>query len=279
MRSSSVTRKQRLAALSGSVSVDSPLGSYLGDTRVRLLEAIGRQGSISGAAKQVPLSYKAAWEAVETLNNLSPHPVVERSAGGPHGGGSVLTEYGRRLIGFYRALEAEHRLALERLSGALGGGETESVDEFRRLVRRMSMKISARNQFAGPITALREGAVNFEARLRIDDRHEIVANITKESAEALGLSIGMEAVALVKSSSVILMTDKKAKVSARNQLWGTVSSIHTGAVNAEVAIALPSGRTVVAIVTDDSVRQLRLAVGKDICAMFKASSVMLAVID
>jgi molybdate transport system regulatory protein len=272
-------RKGRIPALTGSVIVDSPLGSFLGDTRIRLLEAIALHGSITRAAKEVPLSYKAAWEAVEAINNLSPQPVVERSAGGRDGGGTALTVYGQRLIAFYRALEAEHQLALQRLGVAMHGGSASSVEEFRQLVKRMSMKISARNQFSGPITALREGAVNFEVRLRIDDANELVANITKESAETLGLSIGKEVLALVKSSSVLLLTDKKARTSARNHLWGEVSAIHKGAVNAEVGIKLPSGRTVTAIITDDSVAQLGLAVGKPVCALFKASSVILAVLD
>jgi molybdate transport system regulatory protein len=272
-------KKIRVPDLSGSVSIDSSLGSFLGDTRIRLLEAIALHGSISRAAKEVPLSYKAAWEAVEAINNLAPQPVVERSAGGRDGGGTLLTAYGLRLIAFYRALEAEHRVALERLGAAMHGGSASSVEEFRQLVKKMSMKISARNQFGGPITALREGAVNFEVRMRIDDVNELVANITKESAETLGLAIGKEVLALVKASSVMLMTDKKARTSARNHLWGEVSAIHKGAVNSEVGIKLPSGRAMTAIVTDDSVAHLGLAVGKPACAVFKASSVILAVLD
>jgi molybdenum-dependent DNA-binding transcriptional regulator ModE len=58
---------------------------FLGDTRIRLLEAIDRYGSISQAAKAVPLSYKAAWDAVDAMNNLAEAPLVERSVGGKHG--------------------------------------------------------------------------------------------------------------------------------------------------------------------------------------------------
>jgi len=272
-------RTNHAPALSGNVSVDSPLGSFLGDTRIRLLEAIAVYGSISRAAKEVPLSYKAAWEAVEAINNLSPQAVVERSTGGRDGGGTTLTAYGLRLIAFYRALEAEHRLTLERLGVAMHDNSASSIEEFRQLVRRLSMKISARNQFPGPITALREGSVNFEVRMRIDKVNEVVANITKESAETLGLAIGKDVLALVKSSSVILMTEKKARTSARNHLWGEVGAIHQGAVNSEVGIQLPSGFIVTAIVTDDSVDRLGLSVGKPACAVFNASSVILAVLD
>ena len=81
--------KPRRAAprLTGHLEVSTDLGAFLGDKRVRLLEAIEAHGSISQAAKQVPLSYKAAWDAVDAMNNLADRPLVERSTGGRAGGG------------------------------------------------------------------------------------------------------------------------------------------------------------------------------------------------
>jgi len=58
----------------GSLSVNTEVGAFLGDTRIRLLEAIGRLGSISRAAKAVPMSYKAAWDALDAMNNLARPP-------------------------------------------------------------------------------------------------------------------------------------------------------------------------------------------------------------
>jgi molybdopterin-binding protein len=67
------------------------------------------------------------------------------------------------------------------------------------------------------------------------------------------------------------------KVSARNVLKGKVKKITEGVVNSEVVIELPGGQEVVAIVTKTSVQSLGLAVGKDACAIVKATSVMLGV--
>jgi molybdate transport system regulatory protein len=86
-------------------------------------------------------------------------------------------------------------------------------------------------------------------------------------------------VALVKSSSLLLLTDPTLRISARNQLWGTVSRIVTGPVNAEVTLDLGSGRSATAVVTRESVDSLGLAEGVRACAAFKVSSVILAVID
>ncbi len=69
-----------------------------------------------------------------------------------------------------------------------------------------------------------------------------------------------------------------ARLSARNQLAGTVSALTPGAVNAEVVIAIDGGGEVAAIVTQASVRDLGLAPGVRATALFKASSVILAVI-
>jgi molybdate transport system regulatory protein len=79
------TRRPVQHKLVGKLTVDTEFGTFLGDTRIRLLEAIDRYGSISQAAKAVPLSYKAAWDAVDAMNNLAEAPLVERSVGGKHG--------------------------------------------------------------------------------------------------------------------------------------------------------------------------------------------------
>ena len=137
------------------------------------------------------------------------------------------------------------------------------------------MKTSARNQFAGVITGLRDGGVDYEVRVRIDERTEIAAIITRSSAENLALAIGKEVFALVKSSSVLLAVDPALRLSARNQLWGEVAVVHEGPVNNEVTLALPSGRSVTAVVTRDSCRALGIAPGVAAAAIFKASSVIL----
>jgi molybdate transport system regulatory protein len=261
--------------LRGKLQVDTEFGTFLGDTRIRLLEAIATHGSISQAAKSVPLSYKAAWDAIEVMNNLADHPLVLRSTGGRHGGGTTITDYGRKVVALYRALEAEYQAALDRLASTMGDAESGDFKQFRQLLQRLSMKTSARNQFAGTIVGLREGDVDFEVRLHLDAENELVAVITRESAENLGLRIGMEISALVKSSSVLLLTDPKVKTTARNHLWGEVTRISDGTVNAEISLALPGGKTVCAVVTHDSVARLGLAVGQPACAVFKASTVIL----
>ncbi|AZQ52960.1 TOBE domain-containing protein [Burkholderia cenocepacia] len=140
------------------------------------------------------------------------------------------------------------------------------------------MRTSARNQFAGQISAVKPGAVNDEITLHTQDGLDIVAVITHGSAASLGLAAGTNAFALVKASSVIVMVDvDSSKVSARNCVTGTVASIAKGAVNSEVVIKAAGGAEIVAIVTNDSVDRLGLASGTAASAIFKASSVIVGV--
>lgn len=129
--------------LQGNFTVDADGGTFLEDSRVRLLEAIDQFGSISKAARQVPLSYKTAWDAVNTMTVLAGQPLVVRTIGGNGGGGSRLTDYGQRLVAFYRALESEYQTALAELASHVG--EPNARSNFRYLLRRQSMRSSARH--------------------------------------------------------------------------------------------------------------------------------------
>jgi molybdate transport system regulatory protein len=140
------------------------------------------------------------------------------------------------------------------------------------------MKTSARNHLAGTVSALTKGAVNDEIELTLNGGQRIVAVVTHESAVSLGLGVGVKAFALIKASSVIVVADLgNARLSARNQLAGKVAQLQPGAVNAEVVIDVGGGLAIVAIVTQESVRALGLAVGTPATAVFKASSVLVGV--
>jgi molybdate transport system regulatory protein len=263
----------------GGVSVAATLSlrradkAYLGGDRIGLLEAIDRFGSITRAAREVGVSYKTAWDAVDAMNNAAEKPLVERAAGGLGGGGTVLTDEGKETIRLYRVLQDEHQEFIKRLEGRLG-----DVGRFYSLLRRVAMRVSARNVFQGKVEAVRKGAVSTEVTLALKGGETLCSVITNESARVLDLKTGMEAYAFFKASAVILGKDlHDAKVSARNLLCGTADRIAHGPVNAEVAVLLPGGSVLTAIVTEESAKRLSLAKGDHVCALVKASSVILGV--
>lgn len=243
-----------------------------GKGRIELLEKIGELGSISAAAKALGLSYKAAWEAVEAMNNLSEAPLVERVAGGRHGGGTALTAFGLQALSVFRRLEGQYREFLAALRA------TEDFERFYQLMRRLDMKTSARNEFLGQIKVVKKGAVNAEVVLDIGSGAELVAIITNESVDNLDLEVGVEAYALIKAPWVIVTAaDGQLKTSARNKLCGVVTRCQEGAVNGEVVIELDGGKSVVAIITNESIETLGLKEGVRACALIKASHIILAV--
>ncbi|OXS29601.1 MAG: transporter [Desulfovibrio sp. MES5] len=140
------------------------------------------------------------------------------------------------------------------------------------------MQTSARNVFKGKVAAVHSGAVNDEIEVAVEGGLSIVASITQVSTKKLGLKPGVEAIALIKASFVLLMNDaENYLLSTRNQFAGTISKVTPGAVNAEVQVDLPSGKGITAIVTMGSVASLGLAPGKKVTAIVKASQVILAV--
>jgi molybdate transport system regulatory protein len=267
-------KKNQRLELKGSVWITIGGENLGGQERVGLLRAVSEQGSITAAAKTVGLSYKGAWDAIDTMNQLAGKPLVERRTGGRRGGGTHLTPHGARLVERFEQIDAVHRRFLKLLDD-----ESIDLDKDFSLLRALNMKTSARNQFVGNVTSVRSGAVNDEVELTLPGGQRIVAVVTRNSTESLGLRTNMTAIALIKSSSVLVATDLEgARISARNQLPGTVSAVTPGAVNAEVVIDIDGGSSsIAAIVTQASVKALSLTPGSRATAFFKASSVILAV--
>jgi len=140
------------------------------------------------------------------------------------------------------------------------------------------MQTSARNQFPGRVSRLERGPITTEVSIALAGGEQITAALTTRSADEMRLVAGREVVALVKASSIVVVTDAADYIlSARNQLAGKVSRLDKGAVSSIVTIALPAGVVVTASVTNDSAAALGLAVGTPATAVFKAFSVVLAV--
>jgi molybdate transport system regulatory protein len=266
----------------GRLDFATPAGALASARRIRLLEAIAEHGSITRAAKAVPLSYKAAWDALDAMNNLADMPLVERTVGGRQGGGTRLTDAGRELVATYRAIEAEQQRALDHLGpqrrARATGQERGDPRQLRMQLRRLAVRSSARNQFAGKVARLQVGKVGVEVAIALDEQTQVVAGVTRESARLLELEPGSAVLALVKASSVLLAVGD-ARTSARNHLSGTVSRIVAGPISAEVTLALAAGRSVTAGITRDSLDRLGLAKGRPASALFKASSVILVALD
>lgn len=135
------------------------------------------------------------------------------------------------------------------------------------------MKTSARNELNGVVVELKSGGVMSEVVVKISDDIIICATITNDARDSLGLKIGSDVSALIKSSFVVL-SKEKLRATARNNIEAKVSEVITGAVNSEVKLSVGE-KKLCAIVTNDAVKDLDIKANDTVYAIFKASSVIL----
>lgn len=194
-----------------SLSLADALGHALSDKRIDILRQIGEGGSISQAARAVGVSYKAAWQAVDTLTNLAGTPLVQRAVGGAGGGGAVLTEAGQQLLAAADAMAQARGAVLSRWQADPHAGPA---------VARLAVRTSMRNQWPcvvqgvqvhGQIVLVHLGLAlaatsGVASELPESDRGDgaefLAARITRESAELLGLQPGLAVQALCKATAV-----------------------------------------------------------------------------
>jgi molybdate transport system regulatory protein len=108
----------------------------VGPGKIRLLEEIGRTGSISQAGRNLRMSYRRAWLLIDDMNKCFRHAVVSTKSGGLQGGGAVLTEFGAGLVQNYRTIETAASNAAESrlrdLETALRASKRASAGQNRR---------------------------------------------------------------------------------------------------------------------------------------------------
>lgn len=234
---------------------------------IGLLKAIKQTGSLNQAAKTMGLSYKGAWQILERANNSAPQLLVATATGGSKGGGSKLTEAGDALLMLFLRIEQQHQLFLAQLNGDLA-----SNPETVLLLQRLVIKTSGRNQLFGCITDIRAGQVSAEVSVQLKGGETIVTTTDLNLLNELALKIGADAVLLINSEDITLVVDVDSeKFSARNRLVCHVLTIQQNAVNVDVTLLLPSGETLISSISEQSLQNLQLSVGKEVLLIFKTN--------
>ncbi len=106
--------------ITGIIRIESENERFLGPGRIELLENIIETGSISQAAKKMGMSYKKAWDLINSMNKQTKMPIVITHAGGENGGGTLVTEEGKKIIAAFKKLDDEFRQSFaEKLSSFL----------------------------------------------------------------------------------------------------------------------------------------------------------------
>ncbi|MEN9538993.1 MAG: hypothetical protein RLZZ126_1228, partial [Pseudomonadota bacterium] len=173
------------------------LGDSAGDKRIDILRRIAEAGSISEAARQTGVSYKAAWQAIETLGNLAGAPMVQKAVGGAGGGGAQLSPAGRQLLQAADLLHQARQDVLRRLSAGVSAGVSAGPG-----AAALGLRTSMRNQVPCAVRDLRLRAGGVRVALDMPDGMALSAHITRESAQLLDLRSGQPVLALCKATAV-----------------------------------------------------------------------------
>jgi molybdate transport system regulatory protein len=174
---------------SGKIWIEHQGKPIVGKGGAEILREIDAQQSLSKAAEKLGMSYRYVWNYVQKIHRALGETVVETYKGGKTGGGGArLTDVGRALLDEY-----------VRLEGCLGEflACTNNV-EVKRL------KLSARNQLKGKIVSVEKGVITAKVKVEIKMPVTVTAVITKEAVEDLGLKVGDEVTAIVKSTEIII---------------------------------------------------------------------------
>ncbi|WP_370681264.1 TOBE domain-containing protein [Comamonas sp. GB3 AK4-5] len=275
------------ASSAASVSLPAPalleaLGHGMSDKRLMVLRQLALNGSISQAARDSGISYKAAWQALDTLTNLAGITLVERSVGGAGGGGATLTAAGHALLRAADAMEQARAEVLARLQGA---GLPPPV------LARLAVRTSMRNQWPCTVDALQtEGsrvmvqlhcAATSTAKNAKTAPPALQAQITHESAELLALAPGRELLAMCKATAVQVLSLEEADAAQDRGLqatyWqGTLARMdaEVGGYSHELAVRLPGGVHVVGFGAQGPWHE-----GMAVAVHIPAAAVVLALVD
>lgn len=260
--------------IEATITLRSPELPGIGRDRIRLLQTVAREGSITAGARAAGLTYKAAWDALDAMANMFGQPLLETRTGGRSGGGANLTPAGIRVIEAYGRLEGEMTRVLRDLEPDLAGSGISPLT----LIQGFFMRTTARNVLRGTITDIRSDTLTAEVAINVSEDTTIYALVTTQSVRELGLCVGRPAFVLVKASFVLIAAGGAAPaLSVRNCLPGTVQRCETSAVSAEVVLDIGGGKTLAASVTAHSVEALGLAPGNPAYALFDAAHVIVAI--
>lgn len=220
--------------------------------RIDLLRAIEQSGSLSQAAKQIGISYKTAWDAINEINQLAPKPFLITATGGKNGGGTKLSAYAVRFIQLYDLLTQLQYKAFNILND-----DNIPLDDILKITAKLSLQTSARNQIYGSVSSIEATHIAGLVKVKLNDNQtELKAYITQQSIERLKLNIDKTVLLLIKAPLIELNNLNE------NQLIVKVEKIVTDGQLSEISFSLPSGIMLYASKATNEVNQLKLTEGQ-----------------
>ncbi len=222
------------------------LASATTDKRLEVLRSMRHAGSISAAARANGVSYKAAWQALETLSNLAGVPLVARVVGGSGGGGARLTPEGLQVLQATDLLNTARAQALAQIECSPQG-----VGLNLRSLAGVGFRTSMRNQLSCVVKEIAKTRGVARVILSLTDGQRLASRITLESLQLLNLEVGQQVLAMFKATAVTVAPTIVA-VGGVNLLHGTVTRRGPGAAGIEVSLQIAPGLGLVGFAAAES---------------------------
>lgn len=235
------------------VALEQALTSTMTDKRIEILRATGHLGSISKAARSTGVSYKAAWQAIETLTNLAGVSLMEKVVGGAGGGGARLTSAGEQLLTAADYLARARAAALS----ALRGDATQALGSIERIAR-IGLRTSMRNQLPCLVSRIEQHGGTARIWLELSDGQHLSSRITRESLELLDLKEGMPVLALCKATAVTIAPTIVA-VGDVNLLKGRVAKRQGKNSDGQISLMITDGLQISGFASPDAQLKIRQA--------------------
>lgn len=218
------------------LSFDSALSHEPADKRIEILRLVGESGSISQAARDAGVSYKAAWQAIDTLTNLAGVVLVERAVGGSGGGGATITAAGAQLLAVAKQL-ADSRTSVFAAASAASSSPPSPALPY------IGVRTSMRNQLPCVVEKLEVKGQVVRVFLKLAGGGVLVSRITKASTELMGLQRGQQVLTLCKATAVTVSPGEILTVSTagKQKLGGVAQRISRGTSGDEVSLQLNAG--------------------------------------
>lgn len=160
----------------------------IGKGGAEILRAIDEERSIAKAARRLNMSYRYIWDYLNKIEEAIGKPAVKTCRGGRGGGKTTLTKFGESILKNYEKFERN-------LINVLNEPE---------YWERLGVKLSARNRIKGVVEDIRKGNVAAEIKIRVEAPTKLIAVITREAVEELGIEPGDSVEAIIKATEVLI---------------------------------------------------------------------------
>lgn len=239
---------------------------FIDPRRIELLKAIEQMGSLSQAAKQIGLSYKTAWDAINEINKLTAKPFLITAIGGKNGGGTKLSAYAVRFIQLYDILTQLQHNAFNILND-----DNVPLNDILKATTKLILQTSARNQLYGYVKHIETNHVAGFVTVKLSDNQtELKGYITQKSIERLKLGVDKSVLLLIKAPLIELNDGNE------NNLLVKIETITTDGEWTEIEFSLPSGLILYASKLTHEVKQYALIEGKQLTISIYPQHIIIA---